>query len=198
MNEIVIPKRFLVMGLVLIGLAAAAVLLAPQIYGGSLAQAGKAVNPTYPAVDQAAAEDSAAREAALAGAKAFYSVDYAAGQQHWLDQLCSVSTQAGCIVYQNVIVPNLWSQIKEGKTVTSVEVSAQEKVQEQVASTRNNAPMQVWRLNIQLSSPWPMQKEPITEFPALALVIKENGFWKFERFLTEEELQAFSTEGGQP
>jgi hypothetical protein len=58
--------------------------------------------------------------------------------------------------------------------------------------------MQVWRMNIQLSSPWPMQKEPITDFPALALVINESGTWKFERFLTEEELQAFSTDGGQP
>ena len=58
--------------------------------------------------------------------------------------------------------------------------------------------MQIWRLNIQLSSPWPIQKDPITEFPALALVIKEDGDWKFERFLTVEELQAFSPEGGQP
>lgn len=198
MNEIVIPKRYIILGLVLIGLVAAAVWFGPQILGGSLAQAGEAVIPTDPTVDQAGAEDSAAREAALAGAKAFYAVDYTAGQQHWLDRLCSVSTQTGCIVYQNVIVPNLWSQLDEGKTVTTVEVSAQEKVQEQVASTRDNAPMQVWRLNIQLSSPWPMQKEPITDFPALALVIKENGSWKFERFLTDEELQAFSTDGGQP
>lgn len=198
MNEIVIPKRFVIIGLVLVGLAAAVVWLAPQVFGRSLAQAGEAVTTASPSVDQSEAEDAAARDAALAGAKAFYTVDYTAGQQHWLDQLCLVSTQAGCIVYQNVIVPNLWSQLEVGKIVTTLAVSAQEKVQEQIASTRNNAPMQVWRLNIQLSSPWPMQKEPITEFPALALVIKENGSWKFERFLTDEELQAFSLDGGQP
>lgn len=198
MNEIVIPKRYIIIGLVLIGLVAAAVWFGPQILGGSLAQAGEAVTPTDPTVDHAGAEDSAAREAALAGAKAFYAVDYTAGQQHWLDQLCLVSTQTGCIVYQNVIVPNLWSQIEEAKTITTVEVTTQEKVQEQIASTRDNAPMQVWRLNIQLSAPWPMQKEPITDFPALALVIKENGSWKFERFLTEEELQSFPSGGGQP
>ncbi len=198
MSEIVIPKRYIILGLVLIGLVAAAIWFAPQFYGGSLAQAGEAVTTSSPSVDQSEAEDAAARDAALAGAKAFYTVDYAKGQQHWLDQLCSVSTQTGCIVYQNVIVPNLWSQLEEEKIATTVEISAQEKVQEQVASTRNNAPMQVWRLNIQLSSPWPMQKEPITDFPALALVIKENGSWKFERFLTDEELQAFSTDGGQP
>ena len=198
MNEIVIPKRFIIIGLVLIGLAAVVIWFAPQIMGGSLAQAGEAVTTAPPSVDQSEIEDAAARDAALAGVKAFYTVDYTAGQQHWLDQLCSVSTQTGCIVYQNVIVPNLWSQLEEGKTVTTVEVSAQEKVQEQVASTRDNAPIQIWRLQIQLSSPWSMQKEPITDFPALALVIEENGSWKFERFLTEEELQAFSTDGGQP
>ena len=198
MNEIVIPKRYIIIGLVLIGLVAAAIWFASQLYGSSLAQAGEAVIPASPSVDQSEAEDAAARDAALAGAKAFYTVDYTAGQQQWLDRLCSVSTQTGCIVYQNVIVPNLWSQLEEGKTVTTVEVSAQEKVQEQVASTRDNAPMQVWRLNIQLSSPWPMQKEPVTDFPALALVLKENGSWKFERFLTEEELQSFPSGGGQP
>ncbi|KPL77756.1 hypothetical protein AC812_02605 [Bellilinea caldifistulae] len=197
-SEIVIPKRYIILSLVLIGLVAAAIWFAPQLYGGSLAQAGESVTTVSPSVDPSEAEDAAARDAALAGTKAFYTVDYTTGQQHWLDQLCSVSTQTGCIVYQNVIVPNLWSQLEEGKTVTTVEVSAQQKVQEQVASTRDHAPMQVWRLNIQLSSPWPMQKEPITDFPALVLVIKENGSWKFERFLTDEELQAFSTDGGQP
>ena len=198
MSEIVIPKRYIILSLVLIGLVAAAIWFAPHLYGDSLAQSGEAVTPVSSLVDQSEAEDAAARDAALAGAKAFYTVDYTAGQQHWLDQLCSISTQAGCIVYQNVIVPNLWSQLEEEKIATTVEVSAQEKVQEQVASTRDNAPMQVWRLNIQLSSPWPMQKEPITDFPALALVLKENGSWKFERFLTEEELLEFSTDGGQP
>lgn len=198
MSEIVIPKRYIILSLVLIGLVVAAIWFAPQLYGGSLAQAGEAVMPAAPSVDQSEAEDAAAREAALAGAKAFYTVDYTAGQQHWLDQLCSASTQTGCIVYQNVIVPNLWSQLEEGKVATTVEASAQEKVQEQLASSRGNAPMQVWLLNMQLSSPWPMQKEPITDFPALALVLKESGTWKFERFLTEEELQAFSSDGGQP
>lgn len=198
MSEIVIPKRSIILGLVLIGLVAAAIWFAPQLYGGSLAQAGESVTTVSPSVDPSQVGDAAARDAALAGAKAFYTVDYAAGQQQWLGQLCSVSTQTGCIVYQNVIVPNLWSQLEEGKVATTVEVSAQEKVQEQVASSRDNAPMQVWRLNIQLSSPWPMQKEPITDFPALALVIKESGTWKFERFLTEEELQSFPSDGGQP
>ena len=77
-------------------------------------------------------------------------------------------------------------------------VTVQEKVDEQIAETRGNAPMQIWRLQIELSDPWPMQKEPQTVFSALALVIEEDGEWKFERFLTEEELSAFGSNGGQP
>jgi hypothetical protein len=125
-------------------------------------------------------------------------VDYQKGQQVWLDQLCSVCTQAGCIVYQNVIGPNLWTRFEQAETATTVKVTIQEKVDEQIAETRGNTPMQIWRLQIELSDPWPMQNEPQTIFSALALVIQEQGEWKFERFLTEEELSVFSSAGVQP
>lgn len=195
MDEIVIPKRIVMIGLILIGLAAVAVWGAPQFIGSLKAQASVQHTPTPGETSQVGKEDGAARDAALAGAQAFYSVDYQKGQQAWLDQLCSASTQIGCTVYQNVIVPNLWSQLEQAKTATTVQVSAQEKVQEQVASTRGNAPMQIWRLQIQLSASWPVQKEPQTQFSALALVIKENGTWKFERFLTEDEIKVYSQKG---
>jgi hypothetical protein len=58
--------------------------------------------------------------------------------------------------------------------------------------------MQIWRLQIQLSAPWPMQSPPQTTFTALALVVKENGAWKFERFLTEDELKVYSPKDSQP
>ncbi len=70
MNEIVIPKRFIILGLVLIGLVATAIWFAPQLYGSSPAQAGEAATPVSPSIDQSEAEDPAARDAALAGAKA--------------------------------------------------------------------------------------------------------------------------------
>jgi hypothetical protein len=43
-----------------------------------------------------------------------------------------------------------------------------------------------------------MQKDPQTTFPALALVVKENGAWKFERFLTEDEFKVYSQKDNQP
>ena len=198
MDEIMIPKKWVVVVLVIIGLGAGLLWGVPKVLGRS--QANASAPPTQiPAQEaQTGQEDSAAQKAATAGAQAFYTVDYEKGQQAWLDQLCSVSTQTGCIVYQNVIGPNLWSSFEQAQTATTVKVTVQDKVDEQIAETRDNAPMQVWRLQIELSDPWPMQKEPQTVFSALALVIQEQGEWKFERFLTEEELSVFSSAGGQP
>ena len=111
-----------------------------------------------------------------------------------MDELCRVSTQTGCVVYQNVIVPNLWPALEDGQTITTVNASIEGKVSEQIASTRGDVPMQIWRLHIELSGPWPIQQELETSFPALSLVIKEDGGWKFERFLMEEEVQVYAGE----
>jgi len=141
--------------------------------------------------------DQLAQAAAVSGAQAFYSVDYQNGKQAWLDQMCAVSTSIGCIMDQNVFVPALWPQLEATKTITTVQVSAQEKVLDQV-NPLGNIPTQVWKLSIQLSAPWPAQKQLLTSFPALALVMRENGTWKFERFLTDDEAQALETKAGQP
>jgi len=72
-----------------------------------------------------------------------------------------------------------------------VTAEVQEKVVEQV-SPLGNMPLQVWRLYVQLSAPWPGQTKPVTSFQALALVMREKGTWKFERFLTEDEALALN------
>ena len=198
MNEIMVPKKWVVAVLVIIGLGAGLLWGVPKVLGRS--PVVETITTTQAPIQEAGSsqDDGAAQKAATVGAQAFYTVDYQKGQQDWLDRLCSVSTQTGCIVYQNVIGPNLWSGFEQSQTKTSVKVTVQEKVDEQIAETRGNAPMQVWRLQIELSDSWPMQKEPQTVFSALALVIEEDGEWKFERFLTEEELSAFASNGGQP
>jgi len=197
MNEIKISKRIIVIGLFLIGAAVALVWGAPQIMGLFQGKSSAQITPTPGGRGTAVPTDADARDAAITGVRQFYTVDFQKGQQAWLDKLCAVSTQMGCLMDQNVIAPSLWDSFTKSKTVTTVQVTAQEKVQEQVASTRGNAPVQIWRLQIQLSAAWPMQQTPQTTFPALALVVKENGVWKFERFLTEEELAVFSQKDGQ-
>jgi hypothetical protein len=195
-NEIKISKRMIAISLILIGAATAAVWDAPQIMDLFQARASAQSIPTPGAGSLVDLTEADGRESAITGARQFYTVDFQKGQQAWLDSLCAVSTQMGCLMDQKVIAPNLWEQFIKAKTITTVQVKAQEKVQEQLASTRGNAFTQVWRLQIQLSAAWPMQQKPQTTFPALALVVKENGAWKFERFLTEEEITVFSQKDG--
>ena len=196
MNEIIISKKQLFIWLLAIILL---VVVGFGIYAFWRFLPGRETVQQAVTTDSSATpvNDIAAQVAAVEGAQAFYSVDYQKGKQAWLDQLCAVSTSTGCTMDQNVFVPALWSQLEATKTITTVQVSAQEKALDSV-NPLGNVPTQVWKLGIQLSAPWPAQKQPLTSFPALALVMCENGTWKFERFLTEEELQAFSTEGGQP
>jgi hypothetical protein len=194
MDEIIIPKRGLLITLSLVAMIALAVWKGPALlslideteFGDQVLASDLMVTPTD--------EDAAAQAAAVAGARAFYTLDYRQGQQAWLDKLCQVSTQTGCVVYQNVITPNLWPALEEGRTITTVNVRVDDKVSEQTASSRGDAPMQIWRMKIELSAPWPVQREPETAFSALGLVIKEGGVWKFERFLTEEEMQTYQGE----
>lgn len=198
MDEILIPKKWLLVVLALLGLGTGLLWAVPRVLGSSLVSAGLAPTPAPAEEIQTGQDDSLAQNAAAAGAQAFYSVDYRAGQQAWLDRLCAISTQTGCVVYQNVIAPNLWPAFEQAQTVTTVKVAVQEKVDEGIAATRAGAPTQVWRLQVELSDPWPVQADPQTSFSALALVIQEQGDWKFERFLSEEEWRALANPGGQP
>ena len=197
MSEVMISKKRLVVWLLVLTLAGGALWGYPWIRKlipvPTAAAVAAALQPA--ATPTGEDPDAVSKAAALSGAQAFYTLDYQAGRQTWLDQLCAVSTQAGCAIDQNVIVPALWGGLAQAKTVSTVQVEVQEKVLEQAAAFPANAPQQVWRLHIQLSAPWPGQKQPLTSFPALALVIRENGTWKFERFLTEDEVQALNAKG---
>ena len=196
MNEVTISKKHVLIWLLIVTLVEAAGLgfFFFRLYLPKQDIVRQSATPTAPSTQD---DDQQAQAAALAGAQAFFTLDYRKGKQAWLDQLCAVSTSTGCIIDQNAIVPGLWPQLEAGKTITTVQVTAQAKVLEQV-NPLGNAPLQVWRLGIQLSAPWPMQEKPLTNFPGLALVERENGTWKFERFLSEDEANALEEKAGQP
>jgi hypothetical protein len=196
MNEIIISKKHLFVWLLVIILLVVVgfgIYVFRRFLPGQevLPQSGVAASLTAPDDDQLA------RAAAVAGAQAFYTVDFRNGKQAWLDQLCAVSTSAGCAIDQNVFVPALWPQLDAANTSTTVQVSAQEKVLDQT-NPLGEVLQQVWKLDIQLSAPWQAQERPLTSFPAFALVMRENGVWKFERFLTEDEANALENKVGQP
>ena len=196
MNEITVSKKHLFLWLLVIILLAVAGF---GIYAFRRFLPGQeAVQQAVPTASSNTTDaDQPAQAAAVSGAQAFYTVDYQKGKQAWLDQLCAVSTSTGCAMDENVFVPAMWPQLETGKTATTVQVTAQAKVLEQI-NPLGNVPQQVWRLGIKLSAPWPVQKQPLTSFLALALVARENGAWKFERFLTEDEANALEKKAGQP
>ncbi len=195
MTEVVISKKSIFNGLLLLLLLAAAGISFPFLrrslpFGEAARQpaAAQQAMPMFPFTPDA---DQPARQAAIAGAQAFYTVDYRE-QQGWLDGLCTVSTQIGCAVDQNALAPSLWEGFEEHKTVTTVQVRAEDKILEQTLPARGNALAQVWQIQIELSAPWPQQPQPLTSFEALALVIQEQDTWKFERFLTADEAELYA------
>lgn len=185
MNEVKISKRRLFLWLVLV-VSIVGLTLSFPVLRQFLPTQAFAQSASVPTATSTPDVDREAQAAALAGAQAFYTVNYQ-DQQGWVEKLCAVSTEIGCSVDRNILVPTLWPGFFKGETATTVQTKVLTKVVEQELSSRGNAHAQVWNLQINLSAPWPQQGQPVTQFQALALVIQEKGGWKFERFLTEDE-----------
>lgn len=177
--EIILTKRKILTGLLVVLSAVVLAAIALRLSGKTVAQA--------------VGFDSG-RGAALAGAQAFYSVDYHDGQDVWAARLCSLSTQPACEFYQNTVAPFLWREFENAQTVVSAKAGDATLLAEETAATRRDAPMQVWRVALELSVPWP-QGDGQTSFPAHVLVVREDAGWKFERFLLEDELVKYA--GGE-
>ena len=144
MNEITISKKHLFIWLLVVILLAS---IGFGIYAFRRFMPGQeaAPQPVTAASLTTPDDDQLAQAAAVAGAQAFYTVDYQKGKQAWLDQLCAVSTSTGCAIDQNVFVPALWPQLEAAKTSTTVQLSAQEKVIDQI-NPLGDVPRRLWRL----------------------------------------------------
>jgi len=173
--EIYFSRQRVLIAVIAILVVAVATLVILKISGQSLAQA--------------VGFDSGSG-AALAGVETFYSVDYHDGQDVWAARLCALSTEPACNFYQNTVAPFLWPDFEASQTLVTTEANEAVMLAEEIASTRGNAPMQVWQVAVNLSTPWP-QGDGQTSFPAYVLVVREESGWKFERFLLEEELAKY-------
>ncbi len=184
--EVYLSKRKALIGLLVVLAAVGAALILIKISGRSRAQLTR--------LAQAVGFDSG-RGAALAGVEAFYSVDYHNGKDVWAARLCALSSEPACDFYQNTVAPFLWPEFETSQTIVAAEAGEPVLLAEELASTRGDAPMQVWQVAVTLSAPWP-QGEGQTSFPAHVLVVRDESGWKFERFLLEDEVSKYI--GGQP
>ena len=142
-------------------------------------------HPAQPTPTPTPGPDDLARSAAIAGTTAFFTIDEQAGRQAWIDGLCQVSTQSGCAFYR-LGAEKLWEQFAAAHTsITPTILSA-----EKVALPESETGKQVWKLAVELSKPLPGRTDKQDE--AYALVVLEQGAWKFDRFLVPEEAQGLA------
>jgi hypothetical protein len=91
---------------------------------------------------------SSGRSGALAGAKAFYSINYQDGPDVWAARLCAVSTQPACQFYQSVVAPFLWLEFAEHRSQIVAETGKASLLSQETAGSRADAPMQVWQVAV--------------------------------------------------
>lgn len=148
-------------------------------------------NAAGSAIDRLPPDDRLAREAVIQGIQGFYAFDSQSGKNVWLKQVCQVMSQAGCKL-TSLGSDRLWESLGDQPFVYSAQVEVIEKVTDQPATETNPKASQVWKTTITLSQPLPGNQE-LTD-TAYALVITENGEWRFERFLTAQESAQFEQE----
>jgi hypothetical protein len=88
------------------------------------------------------------RSVALAGAKAFYSIDYQDSPDVWAARLCAVSTQPACEFYQSIVAPFLWLEFADHRSQIVAETGKASFLSQENASSRADAPMQVWQVSV--------------------------------------------------
>ena len=176
MREFNISKRSLILIFLLIVLIPAAILAIK--YSDQIIPHP---TPTPPA------DDNEASAAVVAGVKAFFTVNYEEGKGAWLERFCATSTQSGCLFAASGSA-SLWRRYTEMKTVTTADVAPKTLV-------RRSENEQVWLVTVQLSQPLPGSEK--TQDEAYGLAVRENGVWKFDRFLLSQEIDALqqSNEG---
>jgi len=176
LRELNISKKSLILIVVIFAFTTAGILLIRHID-----QIIPRPTPTPPV------DDNQASMAVVAGAKAFFTVNYEEGKDAWLERFCTTSTQSGCL-YAASGSTSLWRRYTEMKTVTTAEAMPKTLV-------RRSENEQVWLVAIQLAQPLPGSEK--TQDEAYALAVRENEVWKFDRFLMPQEIDALqqSSEG---
>jgi hypothetical protein len=145
-------------------------------------------------IDRLPPDDRMAREAIIQGVQAFYAFDSQTGKDVWLANLCQVMSQAGCKL-TSLGAERLWLSLGDQTFLYSAEVEVLEKVSDRPANETNKKATQVWKIRIDLNQPLPGSPKQSDE--VYALVVTEDGQWRFERFLTPQESEPFEQEPSQ-
>ncbi len=129
--------------------------------------------------------------AAVTGITTLLSVDVTLGKDAWMQSFCDVATENGCAFAQLFYGGN-WDKVVEQKVRSRYEVT-EIKLYRDLGDGR-----QVWEITGTLHN----LNDPSLDKSGTAhvLTVKENGVWKFDHLLFEDELKALDEveSGGQP
>lgn len=117
------------------------------------------------------------REAAVAGLTALFSVDVTEGEQAWRERFCSLATENGCAFAE--LFTN-WDLVVKNKVRSEYRVQSAELY-------RDLGDRQVWMVTGVIRD-LNTGEEKGGKIPVL--VVREDGKWKFDHFLFDQELQA--------
>lgn len=121
--------------------------------------------------------ENTAKDAAVAGAISFLTIDYSKSEQEWLNAVCNIATDSGCKYAEEYSTRMDWRIIREYKISTSYEVLSAEPyyvLQEG---------REIWQIK---GISHQKGKEDLND-TTLVLVVKDGNRWKFERFVFDQE-----------
>ena len=136
-------------------------------------------------------------EAAVAFAKAFYTVNYT-DYDGWLSGLKTVSTNDGYAILTKSIVPAVWPEIEKARTVTPTEaVKAEDAGLVLEGDSQIGGPWQIRNVNVRIDSThlWPTMKSG--GFTAMVMLAQQDGQWRFVSFITPDQIEQIK-KGQQP
>ncbi len=179
MNFTVNLRKTLIWGTVLVLLAvlAAAALL---LHGGD--NASTAASP-----EQVAADFT----------RAFYAVDYR-NKTQWLAALKPMATDTGYTLLETAVAPAAWPKLTQAQTVTTadqVQVTDNGLRAEGEDKLAGKWQIRALKITVAPQAMWPTMSA--STFSANILLVQEEGAWKFNAFLSDQDIALFK-KGTQP
>jgi hypothetical protein len=126
---------------------------------------------------------TSAMQAAESGALTLCNIDFESGQENYLEQICSTSTELGCVFFTNQ-VDQVWENLERSY---SAEKLVCEKNTSRFLEEGNQfgLSVQYWVVNLRGTTGW---QENSTDREYWLQVAEENSNWKLNRVLTSDEI----------
>jgi len=128
-----------------------------------------------------------AMQAAETGALALCNIDFAEGGEQYVENVCEVSTQAGCTFFTSQIAA-AWNDL--ARSYSSERMECKAATSRFVEEGRQFGMLvQYWQINLLGTAGWPSNAKNREYWVQVA---EENGLWKLNRVLTTDEVDFYT------